>query len=218
MALSKRIETITTLVGVRHETVFDLCCDHGLIGLEVLKQTNSKVIFVDIVHEIMEKLSINLKATDIPSGNYSIITSNAIDLKVPQNACFIIAGIGGELAIKILENILNQVDQFEVIISANNNLIKLRKFLISKNLKMVDEILVKDNKQFYEILKISHFGNEEITEIGTKMWQNPKNHHFEYIEQQISYYKKSAKYSINSNRLLSSFEILKANTVVKEEN
>lgn len=218
MSISKRIETIASLVSSEHEHVYDLCCDHGLIGLEVLKNSELKVIFVDIIDDIMKRLELKLKATDIPSERYNILTSNATKTSFEKNGTFIIAGVGGELAIKIIQNILDQVQEFEIIISANNNLIKLKEFLIKNNLLMAEEVLIKDNRQFYEILKITNTAKDEITHIGTKMWQKPQKYHFEYIEQQISYYKKSAKYSTYSNKLLSSYESLKANSVVKEEN
>jgi tRNA (adenine22-N1)-methyltransferase len=189
MQVSKRIQSIVGMVPTDTEVVWDLCCDHGIIGEQFLKL--KKVIFIDQVASITEKLSIRLKATDIPS-QYKIITSSAtrVNYENQDSSTFILAGVGGVLGIEILDQIGESFkDKDYALISVHKNILKMRKYLIERDFKVVSESIVQDNSQFYEMLLISRVKGSTITEIGSTMWDNCSiDTRQSYLNHQIKFY------------------------------
>lgn len=193
MKISKRIQELTSLVPSATELLWDICCDHGLIGKQLI--TNYPVNFIDQVPSIMDKLNKNLKDSDIPK-RYKVITSDArlFNYQNHKISTYILAGIGGSLSIEILDKIKMKKEDF-CIISAHKNTDKVRKHLISAKYKLIDETLVEENSQFYEILLISKSHGEEISLVGSKMWtkadaQTTRN----FLDHQLNFYSKKAKF------------------------
>ena len=196
MQISKRIHSLVNLVPADTEVVWDLCCDHGIIGQQFL--AHKKVIFIDQVKSITEKLSERLKATDIPS-QFNIITSSAtqIDYKIEETSTFIIAGVGGVLGIEILDQIGDSFkDKDYALISVHKNILKMRQYLIKKDFRVLLESIVQDNSQFYEMLLISKLKGSMITEIGSTMWDTCSTHTRQsYLNHQINFYKTKTKFN-----------------------
>lgn len=201
--LSKRLSFILKLAPSSGDAFYDLCCDHGQLGYAVAATCDYKEIFlIDQVKSIIDKISKNSLASDIPKSvaiNYRCL--DARKLKIDQNYKNVIsiAGIGGELAIKMVENLLEQLKETDtLVISAHNNINKLRAYLIEKNLNLVDEGLIADNKKFYEVIVINKLalGTSNITTVF-----NPINEHSDssdidmYYEQQITYLETKLQFS-----------------------
>jgi tRNA (adenine22-N1)-methyltransferase len=196
MQVSKRIKSIVGMVPLETEVVWDLCCDHGIIGEQFLKR--NKVIFIDQVSSITEKLSTRLKATDIPI-DYEVITSSAtqINYENQNSSTFILAGIGGVLGIEILDQIGKSFkDKDYALISVHKNILKMRKYLIEKDFKVVSENIVQDNSQFYEMLLISRVKGSTITEIGSTMWENCSiDTRQSYLNHQIKFFQTKSNFN-----------------------
>lgn len=63
MKLSKRLTAIDTLISQHHDIIWDCCCDHGYLGMALLKRAAAnQVIFVDIVATLMDVLSAQLSS------------------------------------------------------------------------------------------------------------------------------------------------------------
>ncbi|MDH5415458.1 MAG: tRNA (adenine(22)-N(1))-methyltransferase TrmK, partial [Flavobacteriaceae bacterium] len=189
-SLSDRIKTIVSMVpSNRVELIWDLCCDHGQIGEQLVNSNN--IIFIDQVESIILNLKHRL-ATDIPSSaKYKIIKQDCINFnyKVAQRSCFILAGIGGILAIKIIGQILLSLKENDyILVSAHNNDIKLRSFLIEQNLGLVDESLIKDNNIFYEVLLLKKHSDMPVSIFGSLMWSKNKEISREYLVKKINYF------------------------------
>ncbi|MGK0368108.1 MAG: tRNA (adenine22-N1)-methyltransferase, partial [Thermoproteota archaeon] len=128
--MGKRLSYLYNLIPSDGDAFYDLCCDHGQIALNVLKFKNYKyVVANDQVPSIIESLSKYI-GTYIPQELRSKITvelKSAAEIKPKQDAVFLIAGVGGDTALQIVEAILNSTEfKAEFIISAHKNLIKLR--------------------------------------------------------------------------------------------
>jgi tRNA (adenine22-N1)-methyltransferase len=205
--ISKRIQNLVSLVPADTEVVWDLCCDHGLIGQQFLK--TKKVKFVDQVPCITERLKQNIKATDIPPS-YSVITSSAtqVDYKIPNSSTFIIAGVGAVLGIEILNQIEKSLKPNDsCLVSVHKNNLLMRRHLIRNNFKVVIEKLVEDNSQFYEMLLVSKSVGHKITEIGDSMWNDCSPElKKSYIDHQISFYGTKSKFNPEYNTILKQYE------------
>ena len=202
---SRRIQVINSLVSPDTETVWDICCDHGQIGLSFLP--HKEVHFVDIVPAIMERLELSLLSSDIPRGKYHIHLSDAKELcteSPSKNNCFIIVGIGADLIIQILKNIPNSKN-IEYIVCAHQYPHKLRDHLIQNQYFVQDEVLVQESGQFYEILKISKYKGQPISPIGEMLWDGEIENSFLYLKKRIAYFNKKAEFNPGHSQVLEQY-------------
>ena len=85
-----------------------------------------------------------------------------------------IAGMGGKEIQEIIKNILPQLTPSDrLVISPHRNILELRKYLNSTELGLVDEICLKEDGQFYQILcliKEPEFA--KVSLYGAKIWDS----------------------------------------------
>lgn len=162
MKLSQRILNFSSFYH-GEAYVYDLCCDHGLIGINVAQKgirnrDLKEVIFNDQILAITDRLKLTLKDSDIPSAFYSLLTQPAQSIKIEtQNNFIIIAGIGGELMIKVLAHLNEQtLKDTKLILCPHNNYFKVRDFVINKtSFGILKDDLIFENKVFYEYLYLT---------------------------------------------------------------
>lgn len=152
---SLRLKKICNLVD-ENSIVADIGTDHGIIPIELSKNNMSKkIIATDISKSCIEKLEQKL-----------IYNSNIVNIETRVSDgldCFdefevdtiIISGMGGILIKEILEKNLNVAKSANnLILSPNNSLDILRKFLLHNNFVIEREDDVIENKKYYQILKV----------------------------------------------------------------
>lgn len=96
MPLSLRLQT---LLDRCHSDLplWDLCCDHGLLGLQALNSGRfTEVIFNDIVPHVLEPLRRQV------GDDARVICAPAEDIPEQLTGNLVLAGIGGERILKIL--------------------------------------------------------------------------------------------------------------------
>lgn len=163
MQLSKRLKTIIDLVEPC-ELVYDLCCDHGLIGLNIYSNKISKnVIFNDQVDSIINKLEDKICDiySYIPLG-IDFLKKPAKEIKFKNKSTIVLVGIGYGTIIRILPKIPQDCI---IILSSHTKALELRSYLNNKY-ELLDEVLVEENDKYYEILKISTSNQSMISDIG----------------------------------------------------
>lgn len=93
--LSKRLQTLHDLL-LPGEPAWDLCCDHGLLGLKALESgLFPRVHFVDQVPHIMQRLQ-GILDENPHRGHAQCHTLPAENLAEPLTGSVVIAGVGGE--------------------------------------------------------------------------------------------------------------------------
>lgn len=99
--LSPRLQLLLDL-ATPGEPLWDLCCDHGLLGRRAL-ETGSfpEVHFVDQVPHIIEKL--RARVGSIPAAQLHLL--DAAMIAVPVRGTLIAAGVGGEKIINIINSL-----------------------------------------------------------------------------------------------------------------
>lgn len=81
--------------------LWDLCCDHGYLGLWALKSgAFPQVMFNDVVPHLLDLIKPKLRET--PAAR--LILGHAEDIAEPLTGNVIIAGVGGEKIYKILSS------------------------------------------------------------------------------------------------------------------
>ena len=188
--LSKRLQQIEEMVTFQYPHIWDCCCDHGLLGFSLLsRQTSSKIHFVDVVPELMTKLTHKLERF----FSNSIWQTHCLDVaKLPLaqhqgKHLVIIAGVGGDLMIHFIEAIYQQYKHLDIdfLLCPVHHQYALRQKLIALDFSLQDEVLIEDNQRFYEIMLVSSSGkklreelsynNTKISPVGDKIWQATSN-------------------------------------------
>lgn len=209
--MSKRIQCIQSLVSKDNKLIYDLCCDHGQIAWPF--HYFAEVIYVDIVPAIVKRLK--KKVSDIPF--VEVLQEDCTHLKMKNKyKTIILAGIGGDLSIKILNNLIPQMlHSDEIIISAHKNIDKLRAFLHKSNLGLLEEWIIEDNGQFYEIFKMSLSSHRNITLFGDLQFQNKnKTDQINFLKKQISFYKIKSEFNSSFVTQLNKYQNIYNNLMI----
>lgn len=165
--LSSRLQTMLKMTPSEVEVVWDICCDHGYYGRELLKAQGqdrreqlTQVHLLDQVPDIIEKLkletrleqrhySIPPKIHEADASHFNFPSSNTSEL-------YCIAGVGSNTIISIMEHILTSSDPNSLsskffLLGPHRHNFKLRKFLMGKNLGIQEEVMVMENGHFREL-------------------------------------------------------------------
>lgn len=190
--LGSRLKAIYELVAqVQQQTaysrIWDCCCDHGYLGIKILSDNLcEKLVFVDQVPHIMEKLS--LKLALVCSAKYELITADAGELCFDPNQrhLVILSGVGGECMVDILSAIARgQADaEIDYILCPSASQKALREYLVEQGFGLVFESIACEKKRYYEILfvrsKAAASGLPRVS-INNSMWQSDNSEHQRYL-------------------------------------
>ncbi|WP_354625784.1 tRNA (adenine(22)-N(1))-methyltransferase TrmK [Psychromonas sp. MME2] len=194
---SARLQTIEQLVTSNYTHIWDCCCDHGLLGINLLNgQVASTVHFVDIVPRILSELQGKLEK--YWQGDIDAWMIHCTDVKAlafdnygkSETHLIIIAGVGGELMMEIISSLLAKIANIdaEFILCPVHHNYEVRRFLIGHGMGLIDEHLVFENKRFYEIMHVSRKARSKISCIGDKMWELQNPLHRQYLQKKIKHY------------------------------
>lgn len=204
--LSKRLSAIDDAVANNFDHVWDCCCDHGYLGRHLLARAAAPNIhFVDIVPNIIDQLERHLAGTSTTSSQYHIYCQDVAKLPLDNfdtddKHLIIIAGVGGDLTLQIVEQLVdNNPDQeLEFILCPLRQQFVLRNQLANRGLKLIDELLVKDDKLFYEIIHLTTGQGEPIEGVGSKLWCNPNQWHVQHLQIVLAHFKRMANNPANN--------------------
>ncbi|WP_022964542.1 tRNA (adenine(22)-N(1))-methyltransferase [Halopseudomonas pelagia] len=183
MKLSKRLRQIESMVTPGYAHIWDCCCDHGLLGAALLaRQAAPKIHFVDILPELISQLDDKLQRFyPNTAGNWHTHCLDTAALPLAQYAgrhLIIVAGVGGELMTHFIKALHQQHPHanLDFLLCPVHQEYRLRQQLISLDFRLTQEILIKDNQRFYEVLLVS--ANRErstdqktISPLGEQIWQ-----------------------------------------------
>ncbi len=172
--LSQRLQALSSLIGVG-EIVWDIGCDHGLLGLSFLNDPAIKVInLVDPSEEVIKSLKkqvIDSYITIPPNLIIHQLKGQQVKLERHKN-CIFIAGMGGKEIKEILEAISPQLDTSDrIVISPHRKILELRQYLSTSSLKLIQESLIYENHQYYQVLALSLIGDKVVHPYGNEIWE-----------------------------------------------
>lgn len=104
----------------------------------------------------------------------------------PESKIVFIAGMGGKEICEIINHLLPQLSpEDRLVISPHRNILELRKQLNLTDLKLVDEIVLKEEGQFYQIMCLTRSSlGPRVSLYGTKIWEGVSGE--EYRQHQIA--------------------------------
>lgn len=212
--------------------IWDCCCDHGFLGQQLLRrQAGITIHFVDIVEHLMVALETDLNALGIErlwkvhcldvshlpllheEKSFTNCPSEMSKTNSSDDHLIIIAGVGGERLIELMEGIIKRHPnkRLEFLLCPVHHNFKVREFLNDQNFGLQKEVLVKENKRFYEVLHVSTQAGQEVSLVGDEMWDLQDNDHQLYLKRTIDHYRhKLNDSSMNAMRILSAYEMVGA--------
>jgi tRNA (adenine22-N1)-methyltransferase len=198
--MSKRIQTFKTMYQGEN-ILWDLCCDHGLIGesfLDLDSDNIREINFLDNIPSIIEKLAQRASYITKPR-KINIYLHDCTKLKIINNETnlIIIAGIGGLLLIEILQSLLSNPHlKANLILSPHTHLYEVRRFLNEGNFKLIDELLLFENNQYYEFIHVKanpEKNDQKVQVFSSKIYQfYPDSQN--YLKMQLKHYEMKARY------------------------
>ena len=160
-----RIDYITSL-ATGYKSLADVGCDHAFISIKALKNYGVKKAYaLDINDGPLENARMNVKSNGL-EDNIEIIKSDGLTNLNDAVECIIIAGMGGVLISKIINDSLEKVNHSKkLILSPNNEEAILREYLSNNGFKISDEHIIQDAGHYYEIIEAIPLENEKISNI-----------------------------------------------------
>lgn len=152
MSISQRIKLAASFVD-SGDIICDIGCDHGYLGIEAIKKGASKIILIDNKEEPLKRAKIN---TNFLKDEYDIkyLLSDGMDKLEDKVDKIFILGMGGDQISAILENNKEKIDFDTIfILDAHSRIETLRQYLFNNNFQILEEIIVKEKGQFYELIE-----------------------------------------------------------------
>jgi tRNA (adenine22-N1)-methyltransferase len=136
----------------RAGVIADIGCDHGYISKMVANANIAdKIVMTDISEKCLNKARALLKDEIASAKAVSFVTSGltGIDFKVDEA---VIAGMGGEEIIHILEECLSRTGITTLVLQPMKNPDKLRRFLVDNGFFIERDYTFKDGGKFYDLI------------------------------------------------------------------
>lgn len=184
--ISKRLKAICDFVPYG-SSIIDVGCDHAYISIYLAKNKNCTAIATDISPNSIERAKKNIKGLNIKT----MVTDgiNGVDL---ENKIIIIAGMGGDTIMKIL----NKDIKNDLIISSQSDIPKVREFMHEKNYRLANEKVVYENKHYY-VVSYYKYGKGKKYSVITPYIKDNKD----YIKYLYDKYKLKYTYSKGIQKL-----------------
>lgn len=200
MKISQRLNQINHMIDTDQDQIWDCCCDHGLLGMKLLKHQMAKCVhFVDIVESLTQQLESKLQRHFKPEWQAArckvhCVNVSQLRFSADNRHLVIIAGIGGDKVIEFMSAIANAnpLDNLTFILCPVHHNYKLRQHLIAMGLKLIQEELVEENGRFYEIIKVSLKAELPISTVGKSQWDFTAPSHLRYLQKQLNHFRKKA--------------------------
>ncbi|GLQ33552.1 tRNA (adenine(22)-N(1))-methyltransferase [Litoribrevibacter albus] len=232
MKLSARLQTLVNLVetsgGPGFDHIWDTCCDHGLLGQALLSDSalngvsqNRPVIhFVDVVPELMAQLEARLIAQMQDHQDYwqvhcqDVAQLNLLTFPPEDRHLIIIAGIGGDLMIDIIQGLLKSIghtghsqrlSRISFLLCPVYHHYRVRTFLAEQGLGLETEVLVEDKGRMYELLNVSFNASQPVASTGDEMWDFSRPAHLRYLKQTIKHYRQVVRRNPEAQAIIDAY-------------
>lgn len=171
MELSKRLQAVVDLLD-KKSTVADIGCDHGFVSIYLIENKKAdKCIAMDVnqgplkrarEHVFEKQLSTYIE-TRLSDGAKALqFLMNEKGEKQLEVDAALIAGMGGKLMIKIIQESLEKFKAMEeFVLQPQSEIASVRQFIRSIGCKIVEENIVFEDGKYYPMMKIQN-GNSYV--------------------------------------------------------
>ncbi len=155
MELSRRLQAVSDLVDAQ-QVVADIGTDHGYIPIYLVESGRcSKVIAMDINEGPYLRAKQHIAAHRLDQVIETRLSDGMQALEVGEASTIILAGMGGGLVMKILEQDRRLWSQMEaMILQPQSEIDKVRAYLYENQWEIIAEDMVWEDGKFYPIMKV----------------------------------------------------------------
>ncbi len=161
MDISRRLRQITQMV-TPGMILADIGTDHAYVPAFLLLEGKiSSAIAMDLREGPLDHAAQTLHAYHLES-KVQLRLSDGLAALVPGEAeCAVIAGMGGELIVRILEKDKEAALSLkELILGPQSELEKVRSYLRKNGWIIADEEMIEEDGKYYPLLKVKHLNGE----------------------------------------------------------
>ena len=155
MELSKRLQAVANLVSVGL-TVADVGTDHGYIPIYLLENGKcAKALAMDVNRGPLLRAKEHIVEHGLEEMIETRLSDGVKQLRIGECEAVVIAGMGGALTIKILEEgkeVFKSLTEF--VLQPQSELYKVRKYLIEQGYRITAEDMVQEDGKFYPMMKV----------------------------------------------------------------
>lgn len=154
MKLSKRLETIASFVP-EGSRIADVGTDHGYIPIHLVQEKKAKhAIAMDVRPGPLLRARSHIEEAGLTEAIEVRLSDGLLMLEKDEADCVVIAGMGGELMIHILEQGKRLWDNIPYwVFSPQSELHKMRKFLMEQSFSVEQEIMIKEDGKYYIVMR-----------------------------------------------------------------
>lgn len=155
MELSKRLQAVADLIS-EGLIVADVGTDHGYIPIYLLEIGKSpKAFAMDVNKGPLLRAKEHIAQHGLNEQIETRLSDGVKSLQAGESECVVIAGMGGALTVKILEegkDIFKSLTEF--ILQPQSELWKVRQYLFKEGYCIIEEDMVWEDGKFYPIMKV----------------------------------------------------------------
>jgi len=196
--LGKRLKALFNVVADDYDSVWDLCCDHGRLGMALLETGRApQVHFVDCIDSIMTDLAARLAQYGARHYQLHCYPAEQISLPTTGKHLLVLAGVGDEVTLRIVQQLQAQTTdaQIDWLISPANNLFQVRQFL-QPNFGILDEGVVAENGRLYEWLWVRS-GAPKPIENPAPFWKPDEADHRRHLSKLLKHARQQQRQADN---------------------
>lgn len=165
MRLSKRLELVASFVK-EGSILADLGTDHGYIPIVLIERgVAGGAVAMDVRAGPLLRAGKHIRMHGLEDRIETRLSDGAMLLKPGEADTVVIAGMGGELVIHILEggrHLWDSVDQW--VLSPQSELWKVRRFLKEQGFMISREAMVEEDGKYYTVMEAARGEMGEMTE------------------------------------------------------
>lgn len=155
MELSKRLQAVANLVG-NVSTLADVGTDHGYIPIHMIQKGKcTSAIAMDVNQGPLQRAKNHIEEQGLSLAVKARLSDGVKNLSEGEVECVVIAGMGGALTVKILEqgeNVFRSLKEF--ILQPQSEIWKVREYLCINGYSIVDEDMVLEDGKFYPMMRV----------------------------------------------------------------
>ena len=164
MELSKRLQAVADLVS-NGVTVADVGTDHGYIPIYLVESGKNKCAIAMDINRGLWTVQKHIFGCTVWGEQIKTRLSDGVQkLQIGECDCVIVAGMGGGLVIKIMEDgeeIFRNLTEF--ILQPQSEIAKVRQYLCEHNYRIIAEDMVLEDGKFYPMMKVANGSAEEYS-------------------------------------------------------
>lgn len=153
IVLSKRMQAIVDLVD--ESSIADIGCDHAFVSIELAKSdTTKKVIAMDVRKGPLAIATSNIRSYGLADVIEIRLSDGFAKLVAGEVDCAILAGMGGLLMVRILEQAVDHLrNGIHLILQPQSEFDSVRAYLFSVGYRIIREEMLIDEGKYYTVLK-----------------------------------------------------------------